>query len=179
MTPRQETSFFCVGVYPFTHPRSISNSPKRLPIVKFIMRFIRTSIVTNQMTRSVDSNIWEYKAGAIVGRYGRDACCDLIMDGGEPGSLMSIANWLQNSRRGNRPWFPCGDEIYLFFNSSTVHTGCGAPLWPVSAEVKQSWYEIHDSLTSTNEAKNEWSSVSTSPCVILVCSYIPIVSNIE
>lgn len=89
----------------------------------------------NQMTRSVDSNIWEYKAGARVGRNGRDACCDLIMDGGEPESLMSIANWLQISRRGNRLWFPCGDEIYLLFTSSTVHTGCGSPLWPVSAEV--------------------------------------------
>lgn len=65
-------------------------------------------------------------AGISAGAYLRD----LDIDRGDPGSLMSIINGLQDVRRGSRGSYP-GRDGDLFLHH--VHTGCGVPLRPLSS----------------------------------------------
>lgn len=58
---------------------------------------------------------------------------DLDIDRGGPASLMSTVNGLQDVRQGSRGSYPGRDGDLSLRH---IHTGCGAPLRPLSTEVK-------------------------------------------
>ena len=63
------------------------------------------------------------KCGDKEGIDAETSFLDLDIDGGEPRSLMSIANGLQDVRRGSRGSLPGRDgDLSL----DHIHTGCGA-----------------------------------------------------